>query len=175
MISRRHSNSGFTMLEVLISIVILAFGLLGIAGLQVFALANSQNASQRLTATALANDMADRLKTNMGGVDSGSYNAPNLSSYKSRSGCTAVGANCTPEEAATNDLFEWQNMVAANLPNGVGIVCRDSTPDDGANASSHGCDNNGIVMYVIKIWWSDDRATKSGAGQTQRFWTAINP
>ena len=50
----RQKSGGFTMLEVLISIVIIAFGLLGVAGLQAFALKNNNSASLRTTATILA-------------------------------------------------------------------------------------------------------------------------
>jgi type IV pilus assembly protein PilV len=57
-------STGFTMLEVLIAIVILAFGLLGVAGLQAYAVANNQSAALRVAAAGLATDMVDRMKLN---------------------------------------------------------------------------------------------------------------
>src|ERR1700704_1087533 len=60
----KTSTHGFTMLEVLISIVVIAFGLLGIAGLQAYAIKNNHSAALRSTATSLANDMIDRMKAN---------------------------------------------------------------------------------------------------------------
>ena len=60
--SQRRTTSGFTLLEVLIAIVVVAFGLLGLAGLQVFALKNNQSASMRVAATNLTTDIVDRMK-----------------------------------------------------------------------------------------------------------------
>lgn len=165
---------GFTMLEVLISIVILAFGLLGIAGLQAFALQNSHSASSRLIATTLANDMIDRIKANSAGVMANAYNKPNIGDYGNTSGC-ASNNPCSPAQVAQNDLFQWQTQVGQALPNGQAIVCLDSTPDDGANAGAPACDGAGAVMYVIKIWWNDERSSRAAAPEQLRFWTAFNP
>ena len=77
---QRHA-AGFTLLEVLITIVVVAFGLLGLAGLQVFALKNNQSATMRVAATGLANEIVDRMKTNFAGVVAGGYNRPLTSQY----------------------------------------------------------------------------------------------
>jgi type IV pilus assembly protein PilV len=168
-----RSQSGFTMLEVLISMVIIAFGLLGVAGLQVFALKNNQSATFRSTATMLAADMADRIKANVGGAIDGAYNAPSLAAYGTAvAGC--AGAGCTTAELAQNDLFEWQQRIAVALPAGVGIVCLDSTPHDGAISTAPECDNTGETNYVIKIWWADDRTRSGNVATPQRFSTAFN-
>lgn len=175
--THRHSRrqSGFTMLEVLISMVIIAFGLLGVAGLQVFALKNNQSATFRSTATMLAADMADRVKANVGGAIDGAYNAPDLGAYVTAvAGC--AGAGCTTAELAQNDLFEWQQRIAAVLPGGVGIVCLDSTPHDGTtptNPAGH-CDGAGETNYVVKIWWTDDRTRSGNIATPQRFSTSFN-
>ena len=163
------------MLEIMISIVILAFGLLGIAGLQAFALKNTQSASLRLTATTLANDMIDRVKSNWQGVENGAYHKPNSGDYGNTSGCTAPGSTCTAGQVAQNDLFEWQTRVGAALPGGVAIICRDSTPADGLSAGAPSCDNLGEVGYVVKIWWNDDRTSRAATVPMQLFWTAFNP
>ena len=57
-------NKGFTLLEVLITVVILAIGLLGLAGLQVNGMKNNLSAEQRGLASQLAYDMADRIRGN---------------------------------------------------------------------------------------------------------------
>jgi len=166
-------QSGFTMLEVLISMVIIAFGLLGVAGLQVFALKNNQSATFRSTATMLAADMTDRIKANVGGAIDGAYNAPSLATYGTAiAGCTAAG--CTTAELAQNDLFEWQQRIAVSLPAGAGIVCLDSTPHDGETSTAPECDNSGETNYVVKIWWSDDRTRSGNLARPQRFSTPFN-
>ena len=178
---KKHSfspQSGFTMLEVLISMVIIAFGLLGVAGLQAFALKNNQSAHFRSVATMLASDIADRMRANPNGaVFDGAYNKPDLSSYPTQ-GVTNCGntSGCTSTQLAENDLYEWQLRVKSALPGGEGIICVDSTPNDGVTATSAGhCDNAGVTNYVVKIWWQDDRTRSGDVAKPQRFSTTINP
>jgi type IV pilus assembly protein PilV len=174
--AQRALQSGFTMLEVLISIIVISFGLLGVAGLQAFALKNNQSASLRLAATTLASDMIDRMKTNVEGVQNGNYNRPNVADYVTAVPSCLTTAGCTPQQLAQNDLNEWAQRVAAALPSGRGIVCLDSTPNDGgADFSDPRCDNTGTSIYVVKIWWLDDRTASASAGTQQLFWTAFNP
>lgn len=146
---------GFTLLEVLISILVVAFGLLGIAGLQVFALKNSQSATYRTIATTLANDIIDRVKSNAVGADNGDYNKSALADYE-----TGVDIDCsrfcTTQQVAMRDLYEWQQLVKSSLPGGVGIVCIDSAPGNPATAAAPSCDPG--KQYAVKIWWADERS-----------------
>ena len=57
-----HKQSGSSLLEVLVAVVILAFGLLGLAGLQISSVKSSHSAYLRSQATLLAYDMADRMR-----------------------------------------------------------------------------------------------------------------
>jgi type IV pilus assembly protein PilV len=157
------------MLEVLISIVIIAFGLLGIAGLQAFAIKNNHSASLRITATSLANDMIDRMKANYVAVMNGDYNKSNSTDYGTAVASCLTTAGCTSQQLAQNDLNEWTQRLAASLPNGRGIVCLDSTPDDGASDATPACDNTGTTMYAVKIWWIHDYNEPTHAAQLQRF------
>jgi len=101
----RNQSSGFTLLEVMIAIVVVAFGLLGLAGLQVFALKNNQSAAMRSAATVLASDVVDRMKANFQGVIAGQYDKPNIADYAAGiAGCNAT-AGCTPTDLAQNDRF----------------------------------------------------------------------
>jgi type IV pilus assembly protein PilV len=163
------------MLEVLIAIVVIAFGLLGIAGLQAFAIKNNHSASLRITATTLANDMIDRMKANYLGVMGGDYNKPDTTDYGTAVASCLTTAGCTPQQLAQNDLNEWSQRIAAALPNGRGIVCLDSTPNDGANVAAPDCDNTGTTMYVVKVWWIDDRTATGSLATPQRFSWAFNP
>jgi type IV pilus assembly protein PilV len=154
---RRMRAAGFTMLEVLIAILILSLGLLGMARLQSFGLAASIGASQRGTAALLAADIADRMRANMVGVSAGNYHG-----YTSAAVANCLNATgCTPAELAQNDTKEWEVLIDSNLGKGIGIVCKDSSPDDGtgnASLSQAGCDGLGN-FYAIKIWWVEDRST----------------
>ena len=184
--SGRRTAAGFTLLEVLIAIVVVAFGLLGLAGLQVFALKNNQSASLRVTATNLTTDIIDRMKANYIGVINNNYNQPLTSAYQGTpvSNCTSA-TGCLPAELATTDLIQWQQRVAATLPGGIGIVCLDQTPQTdsapGASATwappATDCDGSGSAAYVVKIYWYDDRTQANAANPTTRKYmsTAFNP
>jgi type IV pilus assembly protein PilV len=167
--------AGFTMLEVLVSIVIVAFGLLGVAGLQAYAVSNNQSAILRVTAASLASDMVDRMKLNTPVFlnNLGSYNKPLAADYTIPVPACNTVSGCSVQERAQNDLYEWSQRVLAALPNGRGIVCVDSTPNDGASVAAPACDNNGINLYVVKIWWRDDRL--NAASTRPQFVWAFNP
>jgi type IV pilus assembly protein PilV len=165
---------GFTLLEVLISLVVIAFGLLGVAGLQVMALKNNQTAAFRNVAILVANDMIDRMKSNYQGVISGNYHLPAAADYTTAvANCTNT-TGCTASDLANNDASEWSQIVAANLPGGLGVVCLDSTPDDGTSNAAAACDNSG-VRYVIKVWWLDDRSRANIPGALRRLSIPFNP
>jgi type IV pilus assembly protein PilV len=164
------------MLEVLISIVVLSFGLLGIAGLQAFALKNNHSASMRSTATVIATDIIDRMKANVQGMVNGEYHAPNPASYtRPTADCTASGATCSPTDMAAYDRWQFANAVATRLPGGVGVICVDNTPNDGTDVSPD-CDNdaNAPNQYVVKIWWTDERNAGATADKLL-FTTTFNP
>lgn len=60
--------AGFTLIEVLIAVVILSIGLLGMAGIQLQGLRGTTSSTLRSDATILANDIAERIHANTGGV-----------------------------------------------------------------------------------------------------------
>jgi type IV pilus assembly protein PilV len=172
---RPESARGFTMLEVLISIVVIAFGLLGIAGLQAFALKNNQSAGQRMTTTMLANDMVERVWSSNRDFRP-LYNAPSLASYQSPNSSCISPTGCSASQLVGNDLAEWQARLAASLPSGQGIICRDTSPDDGDNAAAPQCDDTANAPLVVKIWWVDDRSvTADLAKPLLRFTWSFNP
>lgn len=151
------TNTGFTLIEVLIAVVILAGGLLGLAGLQATTLKNNQSAYLRSQATQIAYDMSDRMRSNRAGVTANNYND------KAATNNDCVANSCTPAQMAGYDLAQW-NAQLTNAQNGLpgasGVVCLDSTPKDGTgttNAAAKACDNTGST-YAIKIWWVDDRS-----------------
>lgn len=148
----RSAQRGFTLFEVLVSSLILSLGLVGVAGLQALSLKNNQSAYMRSQASALAYDLADRMRTNVTGANSGFYDPAQADAFAS----CGTTAGCTPQEAARNDLFEWAQALAVNLPMGTGFVCVDSTPHDGTGVGNAQCDGLG-TRHSVKVWWDDDR------------------
>ena len=175
-VRRPGTSSGFTMLEVLIAILVIAVGLLGLAGLQVVSLKQGQSAYHRTVATQLANDMSDRMRGNMNGVLANAYNRTGINTdYAVAVAACNTTTGCVAANLAQNDAFEWQQLVSSLLPGGEGIVCIDSVPNDGTSGTIHGCDGtlppnpNERPLHAIKIWWSDDRSDANPTAAKKLF------
>lgn len=149
--STSREQRGTTLIEVLISLLILAIGLLGMAGLQTVSLRNTQSAYIRTQATLLSSDVVERIRANLQAVEAGDYNN-NTGAVEDS--CKTV-AGCGAGAMAGNDIAEWKIALQTNLPSGTGTVCVDSSPDDGTPLAP-ACDALGLV-YAVKIWWDEDR------------------
>jgi type IV pilus assembly protein PilV len=170
------AERGVTLLEVLIAILIISFGMLGMAGMQSVGMKFNLGAAQRTAATLLANDMADRMRANAAGVTAGSYNSL-FSGGTAVANCGNV-TGCTTAELAQNDMYEWNQAIQAVLPGGQGFVCLDDSPADGtgyASLSAAGCPSVPPTnsAYVIKIWWDEERSVANPA--KKQFWVTFRP
>lgn len=106
----RLNKSGFTLLEVLISIVILSIGLLTMANMQTTAMTGNTSARDMTIAVQLAEEMVDRIRVNAGDTP-GIYN-----------GIDTSGA-CGGADPALGDCTQWQARLAASgLSNATGTV-----------------------------------------------------
>jgi type IV pilus assembly protein PilV len=104
------------LVESLVALVVVSVGMIGIASLYGQGLGAGRTALFRTQAVNLASDMADRIRVNrLGGPSYGGGAADN--------DCDPGGdTDCTAAEMAAHDLFVWQALVAAQMPNGVGAV-----------------------------------------------------
>lgn len=144
-------NSGSSMVELLITLVITSIGLLGLANIQLIGLRNNVFAYNRTQAIILASDMSDRMRANSEAVIAGDYIQATSTEYST---CQSA-AGCSSSEMAKNDTYEWLQLIG-ELPSGAGLVCIDSTPNSTDTPASPACDGLGNI-YTIKIWWDDDR------------------
>jgi type IV pilus assembly protein PilV len=156
-VSRSSRTEGFTLIEVLVSLVILAIGLLGIAKLMLLSSHANDSAYLRSQATELAYEMLDDMRANRQEAlpPNSSYNtaaaAPVVFPY---AGTACVGTACTTAtQVAHYDLFQWGMRLDANsglvpagaLPNGRGSV---ATVTDGNNQTT----------VTIVVQWNDSVA-----------------
>lgn len=156
----RRSQAGYVLIEALVAVAVAAVGFIGAARLQTFGLTMNNSAQVRQKATLLGYQMADRIRANQAGVAAHAYDHPSAGAIS----CLVAG--CTPVQLAGADIGVWQAEIASQLPSGVGVVCLDSTPDDGS-AISPQCDGVGNVI-AVKLWWVD----KVG---TPRFVVSVRP
>ncbi|WP_417316081.1 MULTISPECIES: type IV pilus modification protein PilV [Gammaproteobacteria] len=110
-------QSGYGLIEVLVAVLVLAIGLLGLAGLQTQSLRFNNEAYFRTQATLLAMDMADRLRSNREAarVNSGSYTFTKTESVPT-SGTDCTSAPCSPTELAQYDFKVWKERALTILP-----------------------------------------------------------
>ena len=97
-------SDGFSLIEVLISMVVMGVGLLGLAGLQIASLKGTTNAHSRNVANMLVMDLADRMRSNPIGVAGGFYDDP-VSCGTAVQKCR-INSFCTPKQAAKFDVQE---------------------------------------------------------------------
>lgn len=149
--SLNKTQSGFTLLEVLVAIIVISLGLLGLAGLQAATLRNNQIAYYRAIAVQQTYDMADRIRANQAGVAAGVYD--NLTAIiPADPDC--VANTCTAAEMAAADHSQWNNNNARMLPAGSGTVA------------------GGAGNFVVTVSWNEN----TEAGNTaQQFQTTIVP
>lgn len=176
--ARVRRQRGFTLIEALISVVIMSIGLLGVAALQTRSLGSTNIAAKRSQAILLAGDLADRMRANRVAADPAAA-SHYANTEPADNACRAVHhghmhavATCSAVQVAADDLAEWNAQVAAILPAGTGVVCRDSTPNDGT-VTAPACDGNGDA-FAIKIFWTEKADTRSEP-RTLRFALAVRP
>ena len=144
---------GFTLLEVLIAVVVLSFGLMGLAGIQAVGVRNTHSANLRTLAVQQAYDMADRMRANADGVKSGLYNSLTATvpaTIPADPGCISTG--CSNALLRDYDQRIWNLNNAAMLPSGTGGVVAVA----GTMAPNS--------AYIITVMWDDYRTGVAGVG-----------
>jgi type IV pilus assembly protein PilV len=131
------------MIEVLVTMVIIAFGLLGMAGLQVRLQSSELESYQRSQALLLLNDMANRMSANRTAVMAGSYNVPASSPVGAGMTCTALPLTPTTVE---RDRYEWCVALqgAAETLGGANA---------GALIGGRGCVKSVGGDYMVTVAW----------------------
>ena len=170
MSAKIQSSRGFSMIEVMVTIVVVAFGLLGLASLVLRGLQAGSDSQNRTMAVKQTYDMADRMRSNPNGVKAGNYNnlipsgssstcATLLSAIRNGgSGTPMVGAGSTPTCSGTGATYDnncWQLTNRQQLPSGAGAVCKEATEN----------------WYAIFVSWDESRT-----GATNKtFWITFEP
>lgn len=148
-----HFQQGFTLLEAMISFVILALGLLGVAAMQANAKRSSYDAMQRAIAISVANDIVERMKINKTDAIAGNYNGSYDGASLTVPSVDCNSANCTDGELRTFDLYEWQkNLTGTFASSGMGLT------------DAVGCVSVvGGVQTVVISWQARTDATDSAS------------
>lgn len=170
----RRRSAGFSMIEVLVSIIVLSFGLLGMVGLQAASLRANRDARLQSSAIVLAREFAEMMRGNKDVALLETTNpylvgqlahplTPPVPTY-----CLSVGSSCaSTTEAANAQVTEWLARVDAELPGAVISVCRDSAPYDSNGIPQWACTSASVTdPVVIKIGWTV--ASKKGGEAVEK-------
>jgi type IV pilus assembly protein PilV len=122
----------------------MSIGILGMAALQLVSVQENASALRQSQANQYAYDMADRMRANRGGLDANAYDAVDTANLPgSKPACKAAGANCTAQQIASLDGFEWKEQIE-RFPDGKGTVTE--------NPASSG-------RFLVRVMWDDDVRT----------------
>ncbi len=132
---------GDTMIEVLVTIIIIAVGVLGTAALQVTTVKNLSSSHSASAAAILADDMAERMHANATAALNDEYVHSATTTYTD----CATGA-CSTGQLASYDIGTWWESIGAVLPSGRGEVTRVA----------------GTNTFVLTVRWDDDRSGSTG-------------
>lgn len=150
----RRTERGFSMIEVLVTLLVISLALLGTAGLQAYSMRLNQGGQLRSLAVFLAADLAERMEANKPGAVAGNYVVASTTGAAFLAGAAAVStacvtAGCDAAGLVAFDLSQWQNAVAATLPQSSWSVAQAVT---GTQST-----------YTITISWVDRRSNTNSA------------
>ncbi|MEE9426015.1 MAG: type IV pilus modification protein PilV [Methylococcales bacterium] len=135
--SKRYSsleqNRGSTLIEVLVTAVIMAVGLLGVASVQITSLKTNDSTYNRTQSAMSTYNMMDYIRANRESAIAGDYNI-SLSAF---SDLSTPSGNSIPE----TDRYHWFQKLNNNVPSAKAAI---------------NCNSSGIC--AVKVQWDDTRA-----------------
>lgn len=145
---------GISLIESLIAMVVMALGILGIVGVQMRTLTDTQSGVRRAQAIRLIDDLGERLQNNPDALN-------NLATYTTSpgAGTDCATAACTPAQLAAFDIRQWRLNVAAALPGGSATVF---------------IPKGGPRQLGVMLGWNETRFNASGTSGTTAQTTALN-
>lgn len=146
---------GFSLVEILITILIIGVGLMGTATLQLTGLGSNQGAYLRSQASILVYDMADRLRGNPDRAIAGEYNGftfktgegNTLDTLASFAGtCISQTNGCSRSKQSDNDKYEWASSLMGAGSSGVALL-----------PGAMGTIDRGVGnLFTVTVSWDED-------------------
>ena len=138
---------GFSLIELSMAMAIFSMGLGGLSLMMLVAIKGTTSADHQTIANMHSSSLAEMILMNSDAV--GHYINPLPGQLAA---CIGADQSCSQDEFAAGFMLDWEAQLATDLPNGMGLVCHDGTPDDG-DADMPSCDGSGGT--VIKVFWQE--------------------
>lgn len=169
--------AGVTLIEVLITVLIMAVGMLGMAALQVKALNTSQESYSKSQAVAMVEGISDLMRAEYEYIHSSEAGNDTYTSnleWCANPPAECTGASCTKEEVAKNNIAQsCTALLNTGIPAAkMGAACQDILAGDGDPCSP------GSLHVIYASWQPDVREDTDGdstyTGPTTRCQTEFN-
>jgi type IV pilus assembly protein PilV len=140
--------NGFSLVEMMVGLLVLSVGMLGVASLFATSLSSGSSAIARMQAVSLANDLADRIRSNP---------TAGVAYQGAAANHNCVGGNigavsCSPQDMAANDLFVWNQQIADAWPGGSGV----------GQVTVVQVAGTALNTYTIQVSWKESGVNQSG-------------
>lgn len=150
-------QAGVTLIEVMVSVAILAIGIIGLAGLQARTLMMGQSSYYRAIAADLATNLAERIRANQSPFlattdsDAQPANPPDFSKCRPASGSISCLSQPTDHESylVASEMREWYSSLTSQLPEGNFTLVSVAAAASGPAVNRY--------RYTLTITWLDDR------------------
>ena len=146
------ARNGFSLIEILVSLFVLASGALGALALHMAALQTAQQSALQTHALHLATELAERIGGNRIAVAGG-----------------MAEGNLSGSGDAQTEIAAWQQRVESELPGGRGYICHDAAPWDVSMQRLRWECTSGAAPLVIKIGWQDKGLSNAESGDSPRL------
>lgn len=182
------AQRGFSLLEVLVSMLVIMFGLLGMAGMQMLAVNNTETARYNTMAAMFASNMAANIQGNKAywgtPPNSVSVNGATVTGGPAVSSKDCVATTCSPSEVAYYDLTNWGRsllgkingtVASQGLPGGTGaLACSSATTPAGCTLTISWTEKNIALTTPAAGASAAIGSLASGTSSTHSYQTLVS-
>lgn len=173
-------QTGFSLVEVLVSILVVSIGIIGSSAMELTALRTAQQSGFQTIAHQLAAEISNQIRAAKNDQIRVTeiLNTYLSVDYRAEAGspstvaqCFSIDSSCQPIDLAKFNISQWENRIKAMLPNGRLVICQDSEPWDNEKGEYKwqcGGPSNNTDKVVVKIGWDLKGMNGDSSSDTER-------